>query len=578
MRRLTLKALGHLIPRASSISICLVLVSLIPTVPAMPEAHVPPEAIGEFERALGYFRSGNYQEALGVIEPLGKLHPDVAEIQHLVAIILDLNQVPQLANRHFRRAVELQPDSVIYRTNLGASLMRMGNQSEAIEQFHMALELDPNNPTANFNLGTIHLQRGDAGQAHPRLETAYAVQSDVYENAYQLAYCRFLLGKYAAVDTVLNGLEGAAKLRIESRLLKALTDRALGRADHTHAILREIKQEVAGRPQFQLQVGLLLMSQGLFEPAAELLELVARQTPRSYVARLNLARAQQGLERFADATRAARAALDIRETAETHSLLGDLLESQDKSLEAVEHFQKAVLLEPTAASFYALGHEFLIHWNWEAADKVFTAGLERFPDSWHLWVGAGASAMGLTQYEKATRAFLKAVELDPEELMAYNLLSQSFDQSEDAFAEAVNSFQKLFNRHPTGRWGQYFEALATYRRATRDGDTTQMAARVDPLIRLTRKNPEFLEAHLLLSEIQFGLQDWNGAVETLRRVVQLDPDHVSAHYRLGLSVQRLGKVLEAREILDRYRLLKSQENQTINERIAVTTQFIVDLK
>ena len=168
-------------------------------------------------------------------------YPRVAEIQHLLAIILDLNRKPEEANRHFRRAVELQPDSVLFRTNLGASLMRLGRASEAAGEFEKALEMEPNNATASFNLGTILLQQGRPEQALPRLDKAFAIQPEVYENGYQLAYCHFLLGHYQAVDTVLKELAAPATARVELRLLQALTARALGRAEGVQEVLQEMK-------------------------------------------------------------------------------------------------------------------------------------------------------------------------------------------------------------------------------------------------------------------------------------------------------------------------------------------------
>lgn len=558
--------------------ICFVLLSLCRTLPGLPVAQVPVDAVAEFNRALDHFRGGSYLKALQVIEPLARRHPMGAEIQHLLAIILDLNQKPEEANQHFERAVELQPDSVVLRTNFGASLMRLGKALEATEQFQKALELEPNNPTASFNLGTLLLQQGRPEQALPWLEKAFVIQSDVYENAYQLAYCQFLLGKYEAVDTVLKKLADPAMSRVEMRFLKVLTERALGRADQTHQILQEITPLLNGQPELQFQVASLLLSQSLLEPAEELLLLVIDQLPAYYRAHLNLALVQKGLAKFAEATRTAKATLAMEETGEIHLLLGDLLEAQEKPLEAVSHFRRAVALDPTPANYYALGHEFLIHWNWEAAGQVFSAGLKSHPDSWHLWVGAGAAALGLTQYEEATRAFLKAVELKPDELMGYQLLSQTFDQSEEAFEDAVGSFKELLNREAANPWARYFEALTIYRHASRSGDSSKLAARVELLSQLTREDSSFLEAHLLLGEIQFELQNWTGSVEALQRVVQFDPNHVSAHYRLGLGLQRLGQLQEARQTLQRYQALKAQADQTIGERVAATTRFIVELK
>lgn len=544
----------------------------------MSQLQLPAQSAAEFDQAVALFRAGSYEAALGKIEPLGIRHPEVAEIQHLLAIVLDLNRRPEDANRHFRRAVELQPESVGFRANLGASLMRLGRAAEAEREFRYALELEPNHPTASFNLGTTLMQQGRPEDALPWLEKALSIQPDVYQNAYQLAYCNFLLGKYDAVDTLVARLARSTESRPELELLQALTDRALGRTNRTDQVLRAIRPMLDGQPEAEFQVALLLMAQDLAEPSEELLLSVTRRRPTSYPAHFNLAVVQQRLGKLPAAIRTARSALALEETSEAHLLLGDLLESQGEPLEAVTHFQKAVTLDPSPDNYFALGYEFLLHWNWEAAAQVFSEGLERAPDSWNLWIGEGAAALGLTRYEEATRAFLKAVKLRPGEMMGFHLLSQAFDRSEQAFEEALVSFRQLLDRDPTNPLALYFEALATLRGASRSGDSSQVATRVATLAELTRQDPRFLEAHLLLSEILFELQEWPASVDALRQAVDLDPNHVLAHYRLGLALQRSGQAHEARQTLQRYRELKAQEDRTVGERVAVTTRFIVELK
>lgn len=574
--RLVKKAFARRAVRTFAIAFA-ILSSLLSLVGAA-QLRIPAESVAEFEQAVALFQAGNYEAALRQIEPLGRRHPEVAEIQHLLAIALDLNRRPEEANQHFRRAVELEPKSVGFRTNFGASLMRLGQASEAERQFRHALELEPNHPTASFNLGTTLLQQGRPGEALPWLEEALSSQPNVYQNAYQLAYCRFLLGKYEATDTLLKRLAGPAESRAELQLLQALTDRALGRADRADEVLRAIRPMLDGQPGLEFQLALLLLNQDLAAHSEELLRSVTRRLPASYPAHFNLAVAQNRLGKLPEAIRTARAALALEETAEAHLLLADLLESQGQPLEAVTHFQKAVSLDPTADNYFALGYEFLTHWNWEAAARVFSKGLESMPDSWNLWIGAGAAELGLTRYEEATRAFLNAVRLRPDEMMGFHLLSQAFDQSDEAFDSALLSFRQLLERAPTDPLARYFDALATFRQASRSGDSAKVATRVDTLAELTQENPHFLEAQLLLGEIQFELQNWPAAVEALQQVVHLAPDHVLAHYRLGLALQRIGQAQQARQTLQRYRELKAEEDRTVGGRVAATTRFIVELK
>lgn len=540
-------------------------------------AQVPADAVGEFDRAIAQFRAGSYDAALAVAEPLARRFPHIAEIQHFLAIAFDLNRRPEEANRHFRRAVELDPASVAFRTNYGASLMRLGKASEAASQFRRVLDMEPGHPTASFNLGTILLQQSEPQQALPWLEKAYARQPGIYENAYQLAYCQFSLGMYEDSGQVLTALAGPAASRAEVRLLTALVNRALGREDRTREVLESIRPMLAGQPQMELQLASLLQSQGLLEDSEQLLMSATRQLPRSYSAHLRLAVTQKELEKLGAATLAARAALALNETAEVHLLLGDLLESQGEFLDAVGHFQRAVALDPTPENYFALGYEFLVHWNWEAAAKVYSAGTELEPGSWRLWIGAGAAALGLTQYEDATRAFLRAVELIPGEMAGYHLLAQAFDQSEEAFEDAVLSFRELLGRDASNPWARYYDALATIRQATRTGDTSGLPVQVESLVQLTREDPDFLEAHLLLGELQFEVRNWTGAIEALQRAIRVDPSQVAAHYRLGIALQRSGRTQDARTMLQRYNDLKARENQAIGERVAATTRFIVKL-
>ena len=544
MNGFTWKSLGRRVPRACAAGF--VLLCVWRTLPAMPQSRVPADAAAEFNRALDHFRAGSYPQALQVLEPLERRRPAVAEIQHLLAIVLDLNRKPEEANRHFRRAVELQPDAAVLRTNFGASLMRLGQAAEAAEQFRKALELEADNPTASFNLGTILLQQGRPEQALPRLEKAYATQSDVYENAYQLAYCRFLLGKYAAADEVLQKLAGPAAPRAELRFLQALTDRALGRADRTREVLQAVKPLLNGRPQLQFQAALMLLSQDLPEPAEELLcrlwssfrlpirpvstwpwlkkdwrscpQPRARRTPPSASRKPARSICFWGTSWSPRKSRSRRSLIFSGGSPGTHA--GKLLCFGPRIPDSLE-------LGGRGASLFGRPR--------------------KPPDSWRMWVGAGAAATGLTRYEEATRAFLQAVKLKPEELGGYRLLAQTFDRSEEAFDDAAGAFRELLAREAANPWARYFEALATFQQASRSGDASRLASRAETLLALTRENPRFLEAHSAVGRdpIRVGRLDsfGRGAAAAIR----LDAEHASAHYRLGLALQRSGRPQEARQ-------------------------------
>ncbi len=540
---------------------------------------VPQSAADDFQAALTHFRAGRYSSALELLAGLGERFPENAEIQHLQAIVLDLEGRAEEANSHFQRAVELSPGAVDIRTNFGTSLMRLGRTDQAVAQFRRVLEQAPQHPTANFNLGTILLQREAFAQAQPHLERAFQAQPGLYENGYQLALCSFLLGDHSEAARVLEGLEGVPEERVEYHLLKASNDQVLGRENRLGELLSELQPMLVRKPAVRRQVVTILLNGQLFAEAVRLQEAAASQEPESDSNWLELARVRLAAGDAHSALEDAQRALRLQETGAAHALMGDILEQLDRPVEAVQHYQQAVALEPSEANLYALAYEFLAHWNWETAETVFERASQRFPQSWRLWLGLGASRLGQNENEAATRAFLRAIRISPQPL-AYQLLALSFEQSESARGEAVAAFEAFYRTQPQNPLAVYYHALAAFRTvsesAEQDPEGLREATRI--LSRVASQHSDLFEAQFLLGEIHAFQQDWPRAVEALRLAVASRPDDVQARYKLGLALQRTGATQEARLQLQRYQTLKAQQDQAVGERMAATKRFIVELK
>ena len=503
--------------------------------------------------------------------------PNNFDIQHLLAIVLDLKNQRQEANLHFRKAVGLNPNSATAYTNYGASLMRLGKPEQAVLQFKRAIALEPGHATACFNLGTILLRQGKHEEARSWLEQAYEVQP-IYENGYQLAFCYFVLGNHLSAQRILETLEGVPQERAEFYFLRVLNEKALGRGQNASQVLPELLLVLAEQPEVQDQVIMLLFSQGMYVEAIRVLELAVEHFPDSHSAWLNLARARSELGEMTGAKKDASRALKLQETGEVHVLLGDISEKLEQPLVALDHYQQAVRLDPSETNLYALGYEFLAHWNWAAAEQVFERGLEQQPESWRLWVGFGAAALGKNESSKAAPRFLKAIEFVPDGLLSYHLLSQSFDQAPQVFDEAVSRFKQFFLDHPENPWAGYYQALASFRAALKAGHSDHLQEAISLLKGVISQKGDFFEAHRLLGEIYFHLKLWNEAAAALQRAVEMDSEHAEAHYKLALALRRSGQTERAKSTLKRYQALKSQQDTAVAERMARTAKFILDLK
>jgi len=544
----------------------------------IPEQTLPDSALAEFTKAVRLFEAARYPQALEALLPLEKRYPNIFDIQQLLAITLDLSGRTKDANNHFRKAVAVNPTSVQARTNLGTSLVRLGDIAGAVPQFEQALKLDPANATANFNLGTILLRQKKYRDALPRLEKAYEVQPKIYENGYHLALCHFALEDFGQVEKVLESLRPVPGERTEYFLILALTQRALGRNDEAQKNLKRILPVLVAHPAGHQEVALLLFSQGLFQEALPILREAVRQFPDSVPALRNLGIAEFQTGDLDQAKTHVEAAQALQESPDGHILLADILEASGRPMEAIEHYQRAVALDPSEPIIFAYGYSFLTHWNWNEAAAVFEGALRRHPGSWKLLIGLGVAQMGNNEPEKATATFLRATAVAPDAVLGYKLLSQSFGDSTESFAGAVRRFQEFGRNHPDNAWAVYYEILARFRLAERGQGPLNAGESIARLERLLADHPDFFEACSLMGEISFREKDWEAAGSAFERAVALDPGDIQTRYKYGLSLQRMGRTEQAKAELQRYQELKEQLNSAMTERMARTTKFMVDLK
>ncbi len=541
---------------------------------------VPASAAREFQSAVEDLQAGRYDHALKTLAELDKRIPGNPEILHLSAILFDLTGRPEEANSYFERAAKSAPDSALIRTNLGVSLMRLGNPERAEREFRQALQLEPQNAGAAFNLGTLLMARREFEQAEAWLAKAFQLQPQVYENGYQLAFCSFLLDHNQAVDRVLLAVADEGARRPEFRLLKALNDQALDRPAQLSEALESVRPALTGHPETNRQVVTLLLKLGLQRESIPLLEQLVRDEPDSARDWLLLGQASLSSGETKRAIEAGERALALQPGAPAHVLLGDAYEAAQQPLQAIEQYQRAADLDPSEENLYALGYEFLSHWNWDAATAVFKRGLELHPGSWRMLIGSGAAELARDDPERATLDFVAAIDSAPDEPLGYRLLAQAFGRAGDAFEPAFDRFARLHKKKPADPWATYFWTLAIFEKASRPGTLgwSELEGALSELQTVADAHPETFEFQALVGESLFLMQRWEGAANALRKATLANPNDVQVRYKLGLTLRRLGRTEEASQQLKAYQQLKSKQDSEVNKRMSETTKFIVDLK
>ena len=160
----------------------------------------------QYQAAVSDYNTGRFQEAAGRLEKLLPYAGSSFPVHELLGLVYaSLNQTDK-AVEELKAAVQLKPDLVEARTNLGTALLHAGKNDLAVEQFRKAVALDPHSYETNHNLGELYAQVGKLADAQPLLEQAHAASPDAYDTTYDLAMTDFLLGRNEDARKLVLGL------------------------------------------------------------------------------------------------------------------------------------------------------------------------------------------------------------------------------------------------------------------------------------------------------------------------------------------------------------------------------------
>lgn len=160
----------------------------------------------QFHQAAADYEAGRYQQAASTLEPLLPYATRSFEVHELLGLVYAGLSNNVKAEEHLKLAVQIAPNNVAGRTNLGAFLMQSGKPALAAEQFKRALQIDPGDYDANHNLGEFYIHSGKVSEAQPLLLKAQIANPDSYENGYDLVLAEFTLGKLKPASEIARKL------------------------------------------------------------------------------------------------------------------------------------------------------------------------------------------------------------------------------------------------------------------------------------------------------------------------------------------------------------------------------------
>ncbi len=263
----------------------------------------------QYQSAVNDYEAGRYGQAASELEKVLPYASTSSTVHELLGLVYaSLNQSDK-ALEQLKTAVQLKPDWVEARTNLGTALLHSGKAALAGEQFRKALTLNPHDYDTNHNLGEFYAQSGKVAEARPFLEEAHAITPAAYDNTYDLAMTDFLVGRN----------DDARSLVLD--LIKQKD------AGELHNLLGQIDEKegkyLAAASDYELAAHLDPSEDNLFdwgsemllhrtyEPAISVFEEAAHRYPKSPRILIGLGLSLYSRGRYDDAVKALLAAVDL---------------------------------------------------------------------------------------------------------------------------------------------------------------------------------------------------------------------------------------------------------------------------
>ena len=220
---------------------------------------------------------------------------------------------------------------------------------------------------------------------------------------------------------------------------------------------------------------------------------------------------------------------------------------------SIEKRHAAAQADPSEENLFALANELTAARQYSEAAKFFAFGIERFPKSVRMRMGAGVAAHGEGRFDAAVEHLCAAVDIDPADTRALVFLGQMYDLSPALAGEVLRRLRRFTEIYPANAHARLYYAVSLAKLQTGSAqDSRELETQFAAAIRLA---PGWAEARFEFGGFLERTGQFAQAESQLAEAVRIDARFAKAWYRLAMVRQRLGKRQEAAAALERFRAL-----------------------
>ncbi len=202
--------------------------------------------------------------------------------------------------------------------------------------------------------------------------------------------------------------------------------------------------------------------------------------------------------------------------------------------------------------------------DWPEALRRFEGVSERFPDDWWSYARRAIALRHLGRLDEAERILEQGQQRFPHQRALFIDHAAIAEQRED-WPEALERFEGVAGRFPD-EWWSYARRAVALRHLGRLDEAERILEQGQQ--RFPHQRALFID-HAAIAEQR---EDWPEALKRFEGVQQRFPDGWWTRLRIGVALQRLGRLDEAERILDEARQLFPEERALQMEHAAIAEQ------
>ena len=221
-------------------------------------------------------------------------------------------------------------------------------------------------------------------------------------------------------------------------------------------------------------------------------------------------------------------------------------------LSAKKKLELAIRIAPDRVEpYHPLALTFLSLGDTTAALTTVEAGLKKNPTNPILLIGSGEIYLMTKQYDKASEAFTKALELDPQNATVYQKLG-NLEAERGDWTKANEYYQKAMELEPDNVDLAYNIGVGLYKQE-------QYAEAIPYFKKTVEADPTDLLTTRILGICYVQAEKNDEGIEFLEQAVQQFPDEASLWEYLAILYGRKGMTKEADEAFNKSKMLKEGE-------------------